>query len=287
MKRQALIRTGLFALVAFAFSWTIFFAAEFWFIPSFINPSDSAALVLTQLLSHFLGMMGPAIAAFVLWRIFAEPAQPAWRWGRSRFYVWSAVVLILLRGVALAVGMLDAPNTFQIYTSFESYVWVVLGASLTIGWLAGMGEEIGWCAYLLPLLEPSFGKLSAVALSGILRGIWHLPVIVTPLLAQVWKNEMTWDAFFANVFMLGVALLISNIVFGAVMSWVWFKTASMALLGWTHQWFDLTRDAATLFVSGLAISDVTTLAYSIEIHLLGFIALLWLVRNSTVIRKGF
>jgi membrane protease YdiL (CAAX protease family) len=287
MKQQALYRAGLFALIAFAFSWTVFFATELWFIPFFINPTDSAALVLTQLVSHFLGMMGPALAAFILWRAHKEPAQPVWRWGHLKFYLWSVAFLILLRGAALAVGMLDAPGAFQLRTLFEPYLWIVLGASLTVGWLAGMGEEIGWCAYLLPLLEPSFGKFGATLLSGALRGIWHLPVLVLPLLTQVWKDELTWESFFVNTFMISVVLLFSNILFGAVMSWLWFKTMSMAMLGWTHQWYDLTRDAAALFVSQLAGSNTTSLAYSIGIHMLGLVALLWLARDSLVSRKRF
>lgn len=285
--RQTLSRVCLFALGAFAFSWAIFFAVELWFIPSFIKPTDAAALVLTQLSSHFLGMMGPALAAFVLWRVFEEPPQPAWRWGRLRLYLWSAGALILLRSAALAMGWLDAPGAFRLHTSFEPTFWLVLGASSTVGWLAGMGEEIGWCAYLLPLLEPSFGKFGATLLSGALRGVWHLPVLVLPLLTQVWNNDMTWNAFVVNAFMLGVVLLFSNILFGAMMSWLWFKTASMALLGWTHQWFDLTRDAAALFASELAGGGATTLAYSIGIHLIGFIALLWLARDSMVGRRRF
>lgn len=287
MKKQALYRAGSFALIAFAFSWTVFLATELWFIPSFINPTDSAALVLTQLASHFLGMMGPAIAAFTLWRAHKEPAQPAWRWGYLKFYLWSVAFLILLRGAALAVGMLDAPGAFQLRTLFEPYLWIVLGASLTVGWLAGMGEEIGWCAYLLPLLEPSFGRFGATLLSGALRGIWHLPVLVLPLLAQVWKGEMTWESFFANTLMISIVLLFSNILFGAIMSWLWFKTTSMAILGWTHQWYDLTRDASVLFVSQLAASNITALVYNISIYLLGLVALLWLVRNTLAPPKRF
>lgn len=278
--RPALHRAGLFALAAFAFSWTIFFAAELWFIPSFIDPTDSAALGLTQLASHLLGMMGPALAAFGLWRAFKEPAQPAWRWGHSKFFVWSAAFLILLRSAALAVGMLDAPNALQLRTALEPYLWLVLGASLTIGWLAGMGEEIGWCAYLLPLLEPALGKFGATVLAGALRGVWHLPVLALPLLTQVWKAEITWEIFLVNTLMLGGVLLFSNILFGAVMSGLWFKTTSMALLGWTHQWYDLTRDAAALFTSELAGSSATALTYNIGIYLLGLVALLWLARNS-------
>ncbi|MCG3140792.1 MAG: hypothetical protein HDKAJFGB_01915 [Anaerolineae bacterium] len=280
MRTRALYHAALFAFAACVFSWTIFLGIEFWFIPTFVPPEATAALLLTQLLGHYLGMMGPAVAALGLWSVYKNPTCPAFRWGNLKFYVWSAAALVLLRGAALACGMFAAPNDFQLRASIEAHVWFILGASLTFGWVAGMGEEVGWCAYLLPLLEPAFGKLGAAMFSGALRGVWHLPVIVTPLLVQVLKNETTWDFFIANALIATTALLFSNLLFGAAMSWLWFKTASVALVGWAHQWFDLTRDAAMLFVFALASSSATTLTYSIEIHLLGLAALLWIVRRA-------
>jgi len=282
MKTRALYHAALFALAACAFSWTIFFGVELWFIPTFVPPEATAALLLTLLLGHYLGMMGPAVAALGLWSVYKNPTRPAFRWGNLKFYLWSAAALVLLRGAALACGMFAAPNDFQLRAPIEAHVWFILGASLTLGWVAGMAEEVGWCAYLLPLLEPAFGKLGAVIFSGALRGVWHLPVIVMPLLVQVLKNETTWDFFIANVFIATTALLFSNLLFGAAMSWLWFKTASIALVGWAHQWFDLTRDAALLFAFALASNSVTTLTYSIEIHLLGFVALLLLARQANL-----
>lgn len=279
MKRRALHGAALFGLAACAFSWIVFFGLELWFIPTFLPADGRPALVLSQLFGHYLGMMGPAIAALAMWRAFESPSRPAFRWGRLSFYLWSAAALVLMRGAALAFGWLAGPDDLQLRAAFASQPWFVLGASLTFGWLAGMGEELGWCAYLLPLLEPAWGKLGAVMLAGVIRGVWHLPVVVMPLLVQALKNETAWDGLIANALIVTAALILSNILFGAVMSWLWFKTASVALAGWAHQWFDLTRDAAAIFVAGLAGSSATTLAYSLGIHLLGLVALLWLGRQ--------
>ena len=41
----------------------------------------------------------------------------------------------------------------------------------------GLAEEIGWRGYLLPHLVP-LGRRRALLLSGLLHGIWHLPVML-------------------------------------------------------------------------------------------------------------
>jgi membrane protease YdiL (CAAX protease family) len=47
--------------------------------------------------------------------------------------------------------------------------------------LFSLGEELGWRGYLLPHLV-SLGPWRAVLLTGLLHGIWHLPLILlTPL----------------------------------------------------------------------------------------------------------
>ncbi len=49
-------------------------------------------------------------------------------------------------------------------------------ASLLIGTLFALGEEIGWRGYLLPKLL-GLGRVRAVLVVGLLHGIWHLPMI--------------------------------------------------------------------------------------------------------------
>jgi membrane protease YdiL (CAAX protease family) len=45
-----------------------------------------------------------------------------------------------------------------------------------------LAEEIGWRGYLLPKLVDALGPRWALPLSGLMHGIWHLPIIIlTPL----------------------------------------------------------------------------------------------------------
>ncbi|HSK34137.1 MAG TPA: CPBP family intramembrane glutamic endopeptidase [Propionicimonas sp.] len=67
-------------------------------------------------------------------------------------------------GQAAGVPMVLWPGVFLINIAF---------ASLTVS----LTEEIGWRGYFLPRLTP-LGERRALVLSGLLHGVWHLPVIL-------------------------------------------------------------------------------------------------------------
>ena len=47
-----------------------------------------------------------------------------------------------------------------------------------MGIIPGFGEEFGWRAYLTPKLEEKMTFPAAIAVSGIIWGLWHAPLIV-------------------------------------------------------------------------------------------------------------
>lgn len=51
---------------------------------------------------------------------------------------------------------------------------------------------------------------------------------------------------------IAIQLVISNALFGVLFGWVWYKTESLPLLGWLHQWFDAARDVTALMLVGYA-----------------------------------
>lgn len=56
------------------------------------------------------------------------------------------------------------------------FVQVVI-ASFTVNAVAALGEETGWRGYLLTALLP-LGRPAAILISGVIWGLWHLPLIL-------------------------------------------------------------------------------------------------------------
>ncbi|HWQ71117.1 MAG TPA: type II CAAX endopeptidase family protein [Desulfitobacteriaceae bacterium] len=53
---------------------------------------------------------------------------------------------------------------------------IILGPVINI--IPTLGEELGWRGYLLPKLRLFLGDRAALAVTGVIWGIWHMPVIV-------------------------------------------------------------------------------------------------------------
>ena len=75
-------------------------------------------------------------------------------------------------------------------------------------------------------------------------------------------------------------LAISNVFFQAVFSWVWFKTESLPLVGWFHQWFDTARDGTQQFVIGFGSSLWVTVLWAFPFYLVGTFALIQIAREE-------
>ncbi|MCC7354004.1 MAG: CPBP family intramembrane metalloprotease [Anaerolineae bacterium] len=238
---------GLFTLISCLYSWPIFFVIDAWLVPMFIRQGDVAAARLTSLSGHMLAMAGPTLAAIFMWRGRHKESPPTWRWSQPGYYGLVVVAMFVLWTVPGLIGLAFGD---KIVSSIETHIWVMVGLMLALGWFTGTGEEIGWCAYLLSRLAPRVGKARALIISGIIRGLWHWPVLVGPSFAQVFRGERTLVTLVGPSLTIAFLLALSNIFFGAVPGWVWYRTKSIALVGWLHQWHDLARDVTILLLVG-------------------------------------
>jgi membrane protease YdiL (CAAX protease family) len=247
LKSKEIRDVGIFALISFLYSWPIFFVVDAWLVPMYVRQQNLEAARLTLVFGHMLGMLGPALAALILWYGFRKGTRPALRWAKPKYYAWVvgvAVAFWVLPGlIGLAFG-----DKFE--SPIETHMWVMIGVMLVGGWISGSGEEIGWCAYVLPYLSPKIGKARAIMVSGVIRGLWHWPVLVGPIIAQVMVGEKTPGQLLAYSLLVALQLAFSNILFGALLGWIWYRTESMPLVGWVHQWYDLARDATILLLVG-------------------------------------
>jgi membrane protease YdiL (CAAX protease family) len=54
----------------------------------------------------------------------------------------------------------------------------ILGNIVIVTLTFSIAEEIGWRGYLLPRLMPALGSMRGMALTGLLHGVYHLPLIL-------------------------------------------------------------------------------------------------------------
>jgi len=269
----------LFALIAYLYSWPIFFVVDAWLAPRFFEQEEFGAAVLTAVFGNMLAMAGPALAAIILWRWFHQEPMPRWRWGRLRHYAWAAAAMMALWTVPAWVGLATV-RSFHLRSPIEPFAWVVIAASFSVGWLAGLGEETGWTAYLLPRLAPQIGKSRALVVAGAIRGLWHWPVLVGPLVWQVISGHKSLGLLLGLSGVFAFQLLVSNALFGSLFGWVWYKTESLPLLGWLHQWFDATRDVTSLLVVGFGSSLWFRSLWGIPFYLVAALALMQVARRE-------
>jgi membrane protease YdiL (CAAX protease family) len=72
---------------------------------------------------------------------------------------------------ATGIGHIVSPASGPLDTAINFVV------DLLIGTIFALAEEIGWRGYFLPHLLP-LGQRRALLLSGLLHGVWHLPLIL-------------------------------------------------------------------------------------------------------------
>ena len=237
----------VFALLSCLFSWPFFFCADAWLEPMFSAQGNAEAARYAVLAGHILGMLGPALAALFMWRAYHKESPPAWKWSSPRYYLFAALAMLAFWGLPALIGLAFGDS---LRSPIESGIWIRIAVLAVFGWIAGMGEETGWCAYVLPKLSGAAGKTRAAIVSSVIRGLWHWPVVVSPVIAQVAAGQRTVPELIGAGVVIALQLVVSNFFFGPIFCWVWYKTESVPLTGWLHFWFDFVRDAAVMLLVG-------------------------------------
>jgi membrane protease YdiL (CAAX protease family) len=187
---------AVFLVLSFGLAWLL--AMPLWLSPQGLGDPLAAAVLP-------LMMMAPASATLVVPRFVSRPAAgireaTGLRLGRNRLAVWS---LAWLGTIVLVAATPFVAAAFGVYrldlVAFSGLAQTLAqqGIELPADALRGMiiaqfallplaplinapfsfGEEWGWRGYLLPALLP-LGAWPALILSGVIWGLWHLPVIL-------------------------------------------------------------------------------------------------------------
>lgn len=139
--------------------------------------------------STTVAMTTPVVAALLMLLVVTRDGWRRSGWAslglhRAGLRLWPAAVLVPLTVVSLggvvavASGVAEWAPAGQA-ADFSPLLWPALlvvnivYAAVTVS----LTEEIGWRGYLLPRLAV-LGERRAMLLSGVMHGVWHLPVVL-------------------------------------------------------------------------------------------------------------
>jgi membrane protease YdiL (CAAX protease family) len=113
-------------------------------------------------------------------------------------------------------------------------VWVI-GALLGIP--AYWGEEYGWRGYLLPKLM-GLGQVRAIALHGVIWGLWHAPIIA------MGYNYPAYPA--AGI----LWMTVFTVLMGAILAWLYYASGSIFVPALAHGFLNQGAAYGFMFVAG-------------------------------------
>jgi membrane protease YdiL (CAAX protease family) len=114
----------------------------------------------------------------------------------------------------IAQGTAATGMTEQVFLAVVAVQTVILGPFL--GLLITFGEEYGWRGYLQPALY-GLGRVRAVALVGLIWGVWHWPVI---WMGYNYPGHPYLGSLLMLLFSLGLAFLLGYAVLKARGVWI-------------------------------------------------------------------
>src|SRR5512140_294469 len=217
------------------------------------------------------GMWSPGIAAFITAAIFRQPIRSfGWRWGKTRYQLWSLFVpfLYCLAGYGLVwlLGLGELKSD-QVIPRLK---YLPLGITLTC--FAALGEEIGWSGFLVPQLARQYGFTMVSLTRGIIWSLWHYPMIIAGVYANhtpVWYNLVCFT------------IMITSISF--ILTWFRLKSGSL----WTgmffhasHNWF--IQSYFTRLTIGTALTGYFIDEFGAGLALFSIVGafLFWRIRGS-------
>ena len=259
----------IFLAIAFGLSWLL--ALPLWLGDGLADPLFGVIAVAM--------MFTPAIAAIIVVFVVERPQHKARTLGlwplkpAGRFIGYLALGLtvpVALILVALPIGALLGvyPADFVTFSAFQEMLDTQLAAAgvaelpIPIGILVGLqlinvllgafinlipalGEELGWRGWLLPKLMP-LGTVPALALSGVIWGLWHAPLI---LLGYNYPAAPGW---------LGLTMMIGMcIIVGAVFGWLRLRSESVWPAALAHGAFNAAAGFSLIFAAAGESIDTT------------------------------
>ena len=206
---------------------------------------------------YVLGLMWcPGFAALATQALYERSLRAlGWRWGMSKYQLWSYAIPFLYALAAYAIvwgtglggfynpelvstvsAQLLAPMGLEIsspYAIIAAYVLFLAVVGVAQASIVALGEEIGWRGFLVPHLAQitTFSKTALV--SGVIWAVWHFPIL---LFADYNAGTPAWYALSCFTVM----------VVGISFAYTWLRLRSGSL--WTAVFLHASHN---VFVQGV------------------------------------
>lgn len=199
-----------------------------------------------------------------------------------RFWPFALLVPFAVNGVGFVVVLLTGLATFGLDPAVAAKlgsipVVVAVLIDLAVATVTGsLGEEIGWRGYLLPRLR-QMGETKALLFSGLLWGVWHIPLMLFTQDYHADQNLWTYLPVF----------LVTIIVVSFAIGYTRLRTDSVWPAAIMHAAANMAWNAYHFYYSTTSpLADyVTGDTGFVQIILYSLLAI-WVARQFTVNRGG-
>lgn len=173
----------------------------------------AVAAALLPHVTSMLYMLTPLVAVFLTMFVVTRDGYSRAGWAvlglhRAGLRAWPVAVIVPLLIMGVAFGILWGSGLAQLVVPADiegypvAYLPLMAIPMLVTGTLTNsLGEELGWRGYLLPRLA-GLGYWRAALLSGLLHGVWHLPIMLLTTLYHPDENRL----IFVPLFLLAVTV---------------------------------------------------------------------------------
>jgi membrane protease YdiL (CAAX protease family) len=170
--RKLWVRVATFVGVTYVWSWIFMYLA--------ISAGKITAV------AAFGGMWSPFVGLLVTRIVFPDGRRRGslgglgWKWGRTRWQLWSYFLPVLYVGAAHGAAWAFGLAGFTDASADKIVVQVLSALALgtVLGSIFAFGEEIGWQGYLVPRLYGRLGFTKTAFIRGIIWSVWHYPLII-------------------------------------------------------------------------------------------------------------
>lgn len=138
-------------------------------------------------------MWCPAVAALWVRRTYYRGEKLlGWNACKASFFLAAVVLPVFYLGVSYGIYWLISGSSrigtlnpvaaaVSVYTTHSDAGAAVVLILIISSVFTAAGEELGWRGFLLPQLAKLRGETVAIVITGVIWGIWHIPIIVAGL----------------------------------------------------------------------------------------------------------